>query len=394
MERNPLNVDIKTNSLILVENYCEICDHQSLRAGDYKKHIQSMRHRRKTGEETQKGRNNRQHVCEVCDYVTDRKCNYTKHIQSEKHFDTINSNQASKSVCQHCNKLYTGTNNLRKHMKVCKEIKREVEDQDQDQDQYDQIDIQQRDQEEDTQEEDDEDEMPQTGYSSNTSGKLNMREMFFEFMKVIQNSDEVKNLLIKQNEELKQHLANTNTNANNTNSNNTNSHNTQFNLQVFLNEQCKDALDIMDFVDSLDINVSDLEETGKLGFIDGITRIFANGLNKLDLYKRPIHCTDLKREMLYIKDKNKWEKEVDGKPIFKKAVNRVSNMNLRQLKKWQELNPGYDIVDTEKNDEFIHLSTQAIGSCSSQETDRNLNKIMKNLYKQVVLDKKDGSLYR
>jgi len=279
-------------------------------------------------------------------------------------------------------------------MKVCKEIKREVEDQDQDQDQYDQIDIQQRDQEEDTQEEDDEDEMPQTGYSSNTSGKLNMREMFFEFMKVIQNSDEVKNLLIKQNEELKQHLANTNTNANNTNSNNTNSHNTQFNLQVFLNEQCKDALDIMDFVDSLDINVSDLEETGKLGFIDGITRIFANGLNKLDLYKRPIHCTDLKREMLYIKDKNKWEKEVDGKPIFKKAVNRVSNMNLRQLKKWQELNPGYDIVDTEKNDEFIHLSTQAIGSCSSQETDRNLNKIMKNLYKQVVLDKKDGSLYR
>jgi translation initiation factor 1 (eIF-1/SUI1) len=258
-------------------------------------------------------------------------------------------------------------------MKVCKEIRKEEED-----------------------EEEEEEETPQ---SDKATGKLQMREMFYEFMKVIQNSDEVKTLLIKQNEELKKQLATTNTltntntnNTNSNNSNNTNSNNNQFNLQFFLNEQCKDALNIMDFVNSLDIQVSDLEETGKLGFIGGITRIFANGLKELDICKRPIHCTDLKRETLYVKSDDTWEKEEDGNPRLKKAVTRVSNLNFKQLKKWQELNPGYDIVDTAKNDEFIHLSTQAIGSCSTQETDRNIDKIMKNLCKQVVLDKKEGAL--
>jgi hypothetical protein len=252
--------------------------------------------------------------------------------------------------------------------------------------------------EEEDESEDEEDE--ESSKSSINRNKLKTRELFME---VIRKSDEVQKFLIKQNEELMRHvlemskqhqtnISNTITNNSHNNSNNTNSHNTQFNLQVFLNEQCKDALDIMDFVDSLDINVSDLEETGKLGFIGGITRIFANGLNKLDIYKRPIHCTDLKREMLYVKDKNKWEKEGDGKPLFKKAVSRVSNLNFKQLKKWQELNPGYDEVDTDTNDRFIHLSTQAIGSCSIQESDRNLDKIMKNLCKQVTLDKKDGSV--
>jgi len=364
-----------TNSNFLAENYCEICDHQSSRTSDFKKHIQSMKHI-KNAEENEKRtrkRNKQQYVCESCDYTTDRKCNYATHIKSKKHMDAVNSTTNSKLECHHCNKLYSGTNNLWKHMKVCKEIRKEEED-----------------------EEEEEEETPQ---SDKATGKLQMREMFYEFMKVIQNSDEVKTLLIKQNEELKKQLATTNTltntntnNTNSNNSNNTNSNNNQFNLQFFLNEQCKDALNIMDFVNSLDIQVSDLEETGKLGFIGGITRIFANGLKELDICKRPIHCTDLKRETLYVKSDDTWEKEEDGNPRLKKAVTRVSNLNFKQLKKWQELNPGYDIVDTAKNDEFIHLSTQAIGSCSTQETDRNIDKIMKNLCKQVVLDKKEGAL--
>jgi hypothetical protein len=350
---------------------------------DFKKHIQSVRHMKKVEEEDEEEEElnlNKQHyVCESCNYITDRKGNYLLHVKSQKHLDIVNSTTTSKFKCQYCNKLYSGTNNLWKHMKKCKENKKDEEGEEESED------------EEKDESEDEEDE--ESSKSATNRNKLKTRELFME---VIRKSDEVQKFLIKQNEELMRHILEMSkqqaTITNNSHNNSNNTTNTQFNLQVFLNEQCKDALDIMDFVDSLDINVSDLEETGKLGFIDGITRIFANGLNKLDLYKRPIHCTDLKREMLYIKDKNKWEKEVDGKPIFKKAVNRVSNMNLRQLKKWQELNPGYDIVDTEKNDEFIHLSTQAIGSCSSQETDRNLNKIMKNLYKQVVLDKKDGAL--
>lgn len=379
--------------------YCELCDHQSSRAGDFKKHNQSMKHRRKAGDEPQQ---KQPYSCESCNYITDRKSNYELHMKSEKHLDTINYKVVSKTVCQHCNKAYSGANNLWKHLKICKEIKKE-EEKIQEDDQYEsQEDALYGSHDEDDQkgeeQDDNEDEEKHCDISSQTSSqKINLKEVVYEFMKVIQKSDEVKVLLIKQNEEFKQHMMEMSkqqmTITNNTNSNNTNTtNNTQFNLQFFLNEQCKNAINIMDFVNSLNIQVSDLEETGKLGFIDGITRIFANGLRELDIYRRPIHCTDLKRETLYVKDEDTWEKEEEGKPRLKKAINRVSNMNLKQLKRWQELNPGYDDVDTATNDMFIHLSTQAIGACSSQENDRNIDKIMKNLCRQVALDKKDGSL--
>jgi len=427
----------ETSKKFLTENYCEICDYQSSRSADFKKHTQSKKHIKNVEDKdnaTKKQRKPR-YVCETCDFNTDRKGNYNTHLQSLKHLEAVKSTATSKLECQHCNKLYSGTNNLWKHMKFCQEIKKEEEEEnpyepygpyseyedsdddvekrsekeeepekdesdseDEEKEKSDEEDEEKEEKEDEScsESEEDDEESSKSAINRNKSKKRGM------FMEVIRKSDEIQKLLIKQNEELMRHVlemakqqqTNISNTISNTNSNN-NSNNTaytQFNLQVFLNEQCKDALDIMDFVDSLDIQVSDLEETGKLGFIDGITRIIVNGLNKLDLYKRPIHCTDLKREIMYLKDKNTWGKEGDGKPLLKKAVNRVSNMNFRQLRKWQELHPGYDIVDTKQNDDYIHLSTQAIGCCSSQENDRNMDKIMKKLCKEVALDKKDGSL--
>ena len=210
---------------------------------------------------------------------------------------------------------------------------------------------------------------------------------------IMRQSQDIQNLLVEQNKEIqRQNLEyqkqiielakqpNQITNNNTTNNN-------QFNLQFFLNTTCKDALSINDFVNSLDIQVADLEETGKLGYIGGITRIIMNGLKDVEINKRPLHCTDLKRETLYVKNENAWEKENSAKYQLKKAVERVSNRNLQQIRKWQEIHPLFKDTSTKENDMFIHLSTQAIGACSTEESERNIDKIMKNVLKEVVLDK-------
>jgi hypothetical protein len=216
----------------------------------------------------------------------------------------------------------------------------------------------------------------------------------------ITQSNEIQNLLIEQNKEMQEmqrqnleyqkqiiELSKQQTQVTHHTTNNTTNNNNQFNLHFFLNNTCKDALNINDFIKSLNIQVADLEETGNLGFIEGITRIIVNGLKDVDVTKRPLHCTDLKRETLYIKNDNAWEKENQEKAKLKQAVERVSSMNLHQLKKWQEIHPLFRDTTTKENDMFIHLSTQAIGSYTKEQNERNIDKIMKNIMKEVVIDK-------
>jgi hypothetical protein len=217
-------------------------------------------------------------------------------------------------------------------------------------------------------------------------------------------SQEIQNVLISQNKEQQEQnrifqeqilelsknsntVAHTTNNTTNHNNNTTNNNNNQFNIQFFLNNTCKDALNLKDFISSLDIQVADLEETGRLGFIDGITRIIVNGLKGVDISKRPLHCTDLKRETVYIKNDDAWEKESIEKAKLKEAVERVSSRNLHQLKKWQEIHPLFKDTTTKENDMFIHLSTQAIGSCTREQGNKNIDKIVKNVLKEVVVDK-------
>ena len=118
-----------------------------------------------------------------------------------------------------------------------------------------------------------------------------------------------------------------------------NSHNKTFNLQFFLNEQCKDALNIKEFVESIQLQLSDLETTGRLGYVDGISSIFINNLEQLDTHMRPLHCSDSKREILYIKDNDQWTKESDDKTIIQNAIKQVANKNIKQISEWQKENP-------------------------------------------------------
>lgn len=171
-------------------------------------------------------------------------------------------------------------------------------------------------------------------------------------------------------------------NSHNNNSNNT--INKTFNLQFFLNEQCKDAMNITDFVDSVSLQLSDLEAVGKLGYVEGISQIIIRKLNELDLYKRPIHCTDIKRDSLHIKDNNKWEREDEHSTKLRKAIKYISKKNSNLLLQWREANPNCKMLNHQANDEYMLLIMQAMGGEGNLEGKEN--KIIKNVAKEVYLE--------
>jgi hypothetical protein len=194
--------------------------------------------------------------------------------------------------------------------------------------------------------------------------------------------------LIDQNKELQKQLVELSkqtTVINNTTNNNT--MNNQFNLNVFLNEECKDALNIADFVESLKLTVNDLEQTGRLGFTQGITRIFVQALKQLDVNMRPLHCTDMKRETVYIKDQDNWEKENAEKTRLRNVLKRIARKNLKMLPEWQEKNPDFRYLDTRENNEFIQISLSSLGPESKEEQEKQEDKIIRNVLKEVALEK-------
>ena len=149
-------------------------------------------------------------------------------------------------------------------------------------------------------------------------------------------------------------------------------------------------MNIVDFINSMKLTTDDFETTGKLGFIDGISRIFIKELKKLETEKLPIHCTDLKRETVYIKDNNIWEKENDDKKRINWAIDKVAQLNLNQLQNWQEEFPDCKENNTRENEKFFKLAAVALGGRGKEEEDKFREKIMKNVLKEVVLDKKCG----
>jgi hypothetical protein len=192
-------------------------------------------------------------------------------------------------------------------------------------------------------------------------------------------------MLVKQNTELLEVLKNgTNTTIN---SNNVNSNNKTFNLQFFLNETCKDAMNIMDFVNSIQLQLSDLESVGKLGFVEGISNIITTNLKALDVTKRPVHCTDNKRETIYVKDENKWEKEDDQKVKLRKAIKRVATKNLCLIHKFKEAHPDCNRSSSRFSDQYNKIVIEACGGSGNNDLEKE-DKIIRNIAKNVTIDKK------
>jgi hypothetical protein len=167
--------------------------------------------------------------------------------------------------------------------------------------------------------------------------------------------------------------------------NNSYNNNKTFNLQFFLNEQCKDAMNLMEFVDLMTLELSDLENVGELGYVEGISNIIIRKLNELDIYKRPIHCSDAKREIMYVKDHNIWEKENSTYDKIRKAVKHVTYKNSSLLLPWSQKYPNCMNNQHQLNDVYIQLMGQAMGG--KGEFVDNENKIMKKIAKAVVIDK-------
>ena len=279
--------------------------------------------------------------CKNCDYSTSKKSNYNNHLRSAKHTKSMFSNDikpflSSRFMCHKCSKEYKDNSGLWRHKKTCNKV--------------------------------------------NTENKENTEEQDVNKLVtyLMQENAEFKQLLIDQNKQIIELSKNAGNNNNNNNS---------FNLNFYLNETCKDALNIMDFVNQLQVGIKDLEETGRLGFADGISKIFINGLKQLDVSNRPVHCSDSKREILYIKNNNEWNKEDDERKVLTSAIKHVVNKNIKQIPEWTKVHPDYNDYDSKQNDKFLKIVSESMSGSSQEETNKNYNKIIKNIVKETVIEK-------
>ena len=316
-------------------------------------------------------KNDNKYICEICDYNTSKKTDYIRHINTIKHKGNIVATEKTKKrdikyICEYCEKLYNDRTGLWKHRKTCITSS----------------------------------EPPDTPSFPETKTIIGSSDISIGLiLEVIKQSKEVQNVLIEQNKELQKQLLEHSNQlieqnkqileiANKPNIINNNSNNkTSFNLQFFLNETCKDAMNIVDFVNSLKLTNNDFETTGKLGFVNGISRIFINELKKMDVITRPLHCTDVKRETVYIKDNDTWEKETDEKKKLNWAVNRIAQLNLNQIQQWQQEYPDSVKNNTPDNEKFTELALAALGGRDMEEIQRYNDKIMKNVLKEVILSR-------
>jgi hypothetical protein len=194
--------------------------------------------------------------------------------------------------------------------------------------------------------------------------------------------------LIQQNNELQKQMLEVIKNGTTTNINNSmnNSHNKSFNLNFFLNETCKDAMNIMDFVDSIKIQLSDIESIGELGFVNGMSKLIIKHLNALDENMRPVHCSDPKRDSLYVKDKNVWEKEDPENKKIKKAIKYISHKNICAIPEWKAKYPDCIYSDSNKSDQYNHIVIESMGGSGDNDAEK-ADKIVKKIAKVVTISK-------
>ena len=293
--------------------------------------------------------------CSYCNIKTNNKKDFNKHILTAKHKNLTNVNKmetfcpkkcekSASFTCNNCNKIYKSRVGLWKHNKQCSK--------------------------------EEEEQIEENGYYEGIN---------------IKDKDALVLHLLKQNGELQKSLIEMSKDKSITNNTtHTNSHNKTFNLQFFLNETCKGALNIQDFVSSIKISLDDLENTGRQGYIEGISNIILTNLNRLGHYDRPIHCSDQKREVLYIKNDNQWIKESDEKPILTKAIKTIANENIKQIKTWRDQNPDCTDAESKKNGLYLKIVSNSMSGSDKIECDKNLNKIISNVAKETIIPKCDS----
>jgi len=296
----------------------------------------------------------KKYMCSHCDYTTCKKSSYDKHLSTQKHIikslcNTCNQEVAkscSQHICEKCSKIYISRVGLWHHKKKCM-------------------------------------------LSADPQEKLENT--------ATDNKDELINYLIKENQEFKNMILefvkkdshNQGNNNNNTNTlSNNNSHNKTFNLNFFLNETCKDAMNMKDFIQSLEMSLPELEKMGEVGFAEGMSRVFVDRLNQLDVTKRPIHCSDVKREIIHIKDENKWEKDNANLDRLRKIIKQLTIKNILKVDDWKKANQGCTEYNSRKNGQYLKINMEAIGPVDDGEVKRDFGRIIRRVAENTAIDKK------
>jgi hypothetical protein len=307
------------------------------------------------------------YICEICYYKTYNKKDYTKHLSTRKHQNLINTNNTylENPIKIHkclCGKEYKHSSTLSAHKKKCI-----IDDENKNI-------------------------ILNNNLTQNSSEVIHLTTLVMKLMNTNEELQKKQNEfqqqtldMQKQNQDFQNKILdvckNSNITNNNSNSHN-NNHNKTFNLQVFLNEDCKDAMNLSEFVNSLQLQLSDLDNMGKLGYTEGISKIILTEMNDLEQTKRPVHCSDIKRETLYVKDEDKWEKEQPDHPKLNKAIRKIEQKNFGLMGEWQAEHPTYKESTSEENNEFLKLISQTVNG-----TPDNINKVIKKIAKEVVIDK-------
>ena len=298
--------------------------------------------------------------CDLCHYTCSKQSDFVKHKMTRKHINnTIGDKKIAikEFICEFCDKTYNSRNGLWKHNKICNvnNINDTVTD---------------------------EPEMNKNMLSIFIKENSDFKNLILEIVK--NNTD-----LQKQNHDLQNKMMDMCKNSNTTINNNTNtknSHNKTFNMQIFLNEHCKDAMNIKDFADSFQLQISDLEKVGHLGYVDGISDIIIKKLNDMDVHKRPIHCSDTKRDTMYVHADNIWIKENSDHDQVRMLVQRITAKNIRLIPIWQDLYPNSRNNMHKLNDTYMSLTRQAMGGFGGTIPE-NESKIIKKIAKTVFIDK-------
>ena len=285
-------------------------------------------------------------VCDCCHYRTSRKSQYVRHLQTDKHKKSENgskmvvngSDLGSKSSTLHycsCGKAYKHDSGYYRHKKKCKIEDMSIE-------------------------------------HDNDNKNVSDKNLII--------------MLVKQNTELMDILKNGTNNTNNNTNTNCMNNNKTFNLQFFLNETCKDAMNITDFVESIKLQLCDLEKLGEVRYIEGLSNIITSNLKVMDITERPVHCTDKKRETIYIKDDNQWEKEDDNKTKLRKAIKKISSKNYKLLPAYREKYPGCQYAESNHSDKYNKMMIEVYGGEGNNDVEKE-DKIIRNISKNVVIQK-------
>ena len=346
-------------------------------------------------------KNPKKFVCENCDFITCNKKDYNRHTQTIKHkynYCQPDSNNSQLSAPQPpilytenpkfkciCGKNYKDKSGIWRHKKKCQSIISETKQQTGENEEQD----------------DDENfkehskEHSKKHSETKTYASPPTNNEIIEILKVqMLENQELRKFMMDQHKQMmdqQSHMIDIVSKSNVTNNiqtnSNCNNNNNTFNLQFFLNEKCKDALNINEFVESIKIQMSDLENFAHMDYANGISKILLKNFNNLDTYSRPIHCSDSKRETLYIKENNCWTKESDDKPILKKAIKQVAFKNIKLINEWVKEHPGCQDPTTKQNVKYNKIVMNSMSGGTIEEQHDNLEQIVKNVTKAVVIDK-------